>query len=208
MSKQIEQYHRVLNRYVPEAFVPMLSGLLAQNPVHFRIVKPRKTKLGDFRPKGKMGRPQITVNGDLNPYSFLITALHEFAHLFTYEQFGNHAAPHGKEWKDEYRKLLLPLIDHPATPEILQKALKRSIARTKASSCTDMQLQRVLLTFSSSQDHLMLLEQVDKNCIFALEGRLFRKGHLRRTRFICTEVSSGKAYLINALAQVEVKDGE
>ena len=48
-----------------------------------------------------------------------------------------------------------------------------------------------------------------KNSIFDLNGRLFRKGNLRRTRFYCTEIDSNKGYLVHGLAQVkEIKDGK
>ena len=205
MSKH-DQYRRILSRYVPKEFVEMIVDLLADATVHFKIVKPRKTKLGDFRAKGKNDKPQITINGDLNPYSFLITTLHEFAHLKTFLEFGHRVAPHGEEWKTHYRYLLMPVVDHPATPEVLRKALITSLSRTKASSCTDIQLQRVLLSFSEGEEDLISLEELDKNSIFALDGRYFQKGILRRTRFLCTEVKTGKQFLINRLAQVKLED--
>jgi predicted SprT family Zn-dependent metalloprotease len=78
----------------------------------------------------------ITVNGDLNPYSFLITTLHEFAHLHTYLKYGTRVAPHGEEWKNCYRKLLLPIIDSKKLPNDIEKVLMNSLISTKASSCT------------------------------------------------------------------------
>ena len=100
----------------------------------------------------------------------------------------------------------MPVVDHPATPEVLRKALITSLSRTKASSCTDIQLQRVLLSFSEGEEDLISLEELDKNSIFALDGRYFQKGILRRTRFLCTEVKTGKQFLINRLAQVKLED--
>jgi hypothetical protein len=171
-------------------------------------VKPRKTKLGDFRAKNKHGKAQITINGDLNPYSFLVTTLHEFAHLTNYLEYGHRVAPHGKEWKLHYTRLLLPVIDHPETPELLRAALLKSTTNMKASSCTDQQLQRTLLTFDSRNDNLTPLEELPKNSTFALSGKTFRKGNLRRTRYLCTDVNSKRQYLVSALAHVELIEDE
>ena len=88
-----------LARYLPDGSVPYVVHLLKTYPVRFRIVRPRKSKLGDFRVREGEDLPEITVNGDLNPYSFLITTVHEFAHLKTWMEYRFSAAPHGKEWK-------------------------------------------------------------------------------------------------------------
>lgn len=202
-SKRV-QYERILLRYLPEPFVEMVIDLLMTYTVQFKIVKPRKTKLGDFRAKNKHGKPQITINGDLNPYSFLVTTLHEFAHLTNYLEHGHRVAPHGKEWKLHYTRLLLPVIDHPETPETLRVALLNSATNMKASSCTDQQLQRTLLTFDSRNDNLRTLEELPKNSTFALNGKTFQKGVLRRTRYLCTDVQSKRQYLVSALAHVEL----
>ena len=186
----------------------MVIDLLLKHTVQFKIVKPRKTKLGDFRAQNKHGKPQITINGDLNPYSFLITTLHEFAHLTTYLEYGHRVAPHGKEWKLHYTRLLVPVIDHSETPETLRAALLKSTTNMKASSCTDQQLQRALLTFDSRNDNLRTLEELPKNSTFALNGKTFRKGILRRTRYLCTDVHSKRQYLVSALAHVEPLEDE
>jgi len=208
MESKKAQYERILQRYLPDPFVGMVIDLLLTYTVQFKIVKPRKTKLGDFRAKNKHGKPQITVNGNLNPYSFLVTTLHEFAHLTVYLEHGHRVAPHGKEWKLHYTRLLLPVIDHPETPETLRAALMKSTTNMKASSCTDQQLQRTLLTFDSRNDNLTTLEELPKNSIFALNGKTFQKGVLRRTRYMCTEIHSKRQYLVSALAHVELLEDE
>ena len=63
-----------------------------------------------------MGYTKITVNGDLNPYSFLITTIHEFAHLVTFEEYQGRVKPHGKEWQLTYSKMLYPVIEDGGLP--------------------------------------------------------------------------------------------
>lgn len=209
MQTKKEQYFKVLSKYVPTEFVDLTSDLLLKYPVVFKIVKPRKTKLGDFRAGLNKEKHQITVNGDLNKYSFLITTLHEFAHLITYNTYGRKAAPHGEEWKANFRQLLIPIINSSALPKPIENALVNSLSNVKASSCTDINLQRVLITFDEKIDDLTTLETLNKKSTFELNGKHFEKGILRRTRFLCMEKETKKNYLVNRLALVkEIKNEE
>lgn len=209
MSDKRAKYNSVLKKYVPLEYVDLVTDLLLHHTVVFKIVKPRKTKLGDFRAGIRNEKHQITVNGDLNKYSFLITTLHEFAHLVTYEEHGRNASPHGKEWKNNFTQLLIPIIDKGHLPKPIENALMKSLVNVKASSCTDVNLQRVLITFDERKDNLSTLESLEKNSIFELDGRLFEKGVLRRTRFLCKEQNGKRQFLVNRLAIVkEIKDEE
>jgi SprT protein len=203
MSDKRAKYTSVLKKYVPLEYVDLVTDLLLKYRVVFKIVKPRKTKLGDFRAGIQGEKHQITVNGDLNKYSFLITTLHEFAHLITYDEYGRRAAPHGKEWKDNFSMLLVPMIRIGHLPKPIESALMNSLVNVKASSCTDVNLQRVLLTFDERNDNLTTLESLEKNSIFELNGRLFEKGVLRRTRFMCKEQHGKRYFLVNRLAMVK-----
>ena len=207
MESKQNQYKTILLKYVPVDFIDDVCDLLKSYPVIFKVVKSRKTKLGDFRARHKNKKHQITINGDLNPYAFLITTLHEFAHLIAYEEFGSRIRPHGKEWKASYTKLIMPVVDSKLLPKNIENSLLQSLINIKASSCSDLQLQRVLLQYDIKRSDETPLEALDKNSSFALNGKIFEKGVLKRTRFLCTEKKSKKKYLINALAQVkEIKN--
>ncbi len=189
-------------KFLPPGFEDIVVDLFLASPVKFKIVPPRKTKLGDFRIGHGMEKPQITVNGDLNPYSFLITTLHEFAHLHTFQQYGNRVNPHGEEWKKNFRNLLIPIIDTGNLPKDIEIALVDSLVSIKASSCSDQKLSRVLKNYDEVKDGIEILERLPKNTIFALNGREFIKGELRRKRFLCEETISKRMFLVNSLAEV------
>jgi hypothetical protein len=189
-------------KFLPAGFEEVVVDLFLASPVRFKIVPPRKTKLGDFSIGHGMEKPQITINGDLNPYSFLITTLHEFAHLHTYQQYGNRVNPHGEEWKANFRKLLIPIIDSGKLPKDIEISLVNSLVSMKASSCTDIKLSRVLKNYDARKEGFEILEQLPKNTIFVLNGRQFIKGDLRRKKFLCEEIISKKLFLINSLAEV------
>lgn len=202
MNKQ--RYHSFFSRYIPKEYVEYVVQLFFNNAVRFRIVQPRKTKLGDFRSGINGEKPQITINNDLNPYSFLITTLHEFAHLITHNKYGRRIAPHGQEWKNEYSQLIYPIIEMKQLPEEIERVLLNSLVKVKASSCSDVELQRVLMKYDTQQNNLQLLEELDKNAIFTLNNKQYRKGDLRRTRFLCQRIDSKKEYLIHTLAKVKI----
>jgi len=201
-NKSSGQLKENLREYIPEAFVTYVYDLLSSTNVTFRIVKPRKTKLGDFRMSTKqLGVPQITINNNLNPYAFLITTLHEIAHLHTYLRYNVGVKAHGKEWKFEFQQLLLPLLSAQEVPEELKTCLKNTLKNTKAASYSDIALSRVLRKFDVKKNGVPL-EQIELGAHFVVNKKSFKKGKLRRTRYLCSELRTGKAYLIHALAEV------
>jgi hypothetical protein len=202
--KRREQVTLAFSKYLPSPFVDDVVELFLGNTVRFKIVKGRKTKLGDFRAGINGEKHQITINGDLNPYAFLITTLHEFAHLTTFENHGRKVAPHGEEWKNNFRTLLLPIINSKKLPKDIEEALVNSLINTKASSCTDHKLSRVLHRYDIPQEGVELLERLPNNAAFTLNGKQFIKGPLRRKRYICQEINSNRSFLVNALAQVQL----
>ena len=201
MTKR-EKYIAIFDKYVPKVFSPVLADLLLASNVSFKVVKSRKTKLGDFRMSQFVKQPIITINRDLNQYSFLITSLHEFAHYHTFQKYGNSVLPHGKEWKEAFRILLLPVINSGQLPKDIETALMSSLVNTKASSCSDLPLSRTLHRYNNSVSSEYRLEELPKNATFALNNRLFLKLNKRRTRYECKELSSGKIFLVHALATV------
>ena len=197
---------KVLLKYLPEESFPLVSEWFKRYDFHLKISKSRKTKLGDFRPayKGKPNR--ISVNGDLNPYHFLLTLTHEVAHAATWEKFQNKVHPHGNEWKNIYSNLLKDMLEVVHFPEELVREIKLHLASPKASSCSDPQLYKALKRFDQDSK-LIYLEELAIGEDFLLHGkRMFRKGKLRRSRFECIELSSRKTYLIHGHAEVQMVD--
>lgn len=203
-SEKFLRLSKQLSPYVPEGYSDMLTGLLLKYPVKFVISKPRSTKLGDYRPPhGTEKFHQISVNGNSNQYQFLVTALHEFAHLETYIQFGRRVKPHGEEWKQTFRDLLWPAIQLGILPKELEVALMNSVTNLKAATCSDVNLSRVLRKYDEVVTDEVMLESLGKNSTFVLQGKTFVKGEKRRTRFLCTEVGTHRQFVINSLALVK-----
>lgn len=197
-----EAFAHKMSQYMPEAACPVIYGWLQRYPARLRITKPRNSKLGDFRVDGRRQPPLITVNGNLNAFSFTITLTHEIAHLIDYAERGTLREPHGPSWKKTYSALLKELLAAGTFPSELVPALQQHVATPKAASCSDPTLMEALRVYDDEQ--VTILKDIPDGGAFALAGgRVFEKGELRRTRYRCREVKSGKYYLIHGQSEVE-----
>jgi hypothetical protein len=193
-----------LQNYLPPGAAPAVMQLLQQYKVHLTITKERKTVLGDYRHAVDSKTHRISVNGNLNKYSFLITLIHELAHLVTFLQYSHRVAAHGKEWKHLYKLLLIGFMEQPIFPADIMAALRASLHNLPASSCADEGLMRILRRYDPRQEGVSLVEELPDGALFAIEGgKVFRKGKRLRKRFQCEEISTGKLYLFSPIYEVK-----
>lgn len=192
-----------LAKYIPEHAVKPVFDLIVVNQVHLKIVNERATRHGDYR-KGLSGKHEITVNSSLNKYKFLITLIHEIAHLVAFEKFGRSIKPHGQEWKYSFQHLMVPFIRPEIFPGHLLPLLARHFRNPTASSDTDATLSLALKQFDKQNDKNYIFE-IPYDSVFRIQnGKIFRRGALRVKRYECAEVSSGRMYLFNPNAEVEL----
>jgi hypothetical protein len=192
-----------LSRYIPEHAVKPVFELIVVNQVHLKIVNERQTRHGDYR-KGLNGKHEITVNASLNKYKFLITLIHEISHLVAFEKFGRKIKPHGSEWKYSFQRLMIPFIRPEIFPSHLLPLLARHFKNPTASSDTDTTLSLALKQFDIQNDKNYIFE-IPYGSVFRIaNGKIFKKIAVRTKRFECLEVSSGKLYLFNPNAEVEL----
>jgi hypothetical protein len=196
-----QRWSAVLRDFLPASSNELIATWIVAHKIDFRIVKPRKTKLGDYRvPLKKNDRHIITVNSSLNPYSFLVTTIHEFAHFHTFSQFERKVNPHGPEWKKIYAEMLLPFVYDDIFPGDLRYGLIKHIKTPSASSCSDTRLLRLLKNYDSSKP--TMTEDLPEGALFLLQGRTFIKGKLARKRYLCKEEPGGRLFRIHPLAEV------
>jgi hypothetical protein len=209
MSAEKFNSFKVLEKYLPEGSLPGIIPLLVEHAVHLKIKPPRDSKFGDYRPlRGKIYEHQITINNDLNKYAFLVTLLHEIAHMQVYARFKNKVKPHGTEWKQAYSLLLQPFILYDHFPKDVQFCLIRHLEGPTASSCSDENLFKMLRKYDEAKSHLISLEAVPHGAAFRWRnGMVFRKEDKLRKRFRCLELRSRKVYLFHPLAEVELVNG-
>nr|WP_309755455.1 SprT-like domain-containing protein [Flavobacterium sp.] len=192
-----------LAKFLPDHAVKPAFELIVTHGVHLKIVNERATRHGDYR-KGLSGKHEITVNGSLNKYRFLMTLIHEIAHLVAFEKYGRTIKPHGQEWKHTFQQLMVPYIRPEIYPNHLLPLLARHFRNPSATSDTDTTLALALKQYDNQNDKNYVFE-IPYGSVFRIKnGKIFKKIAVRTKRFECLEMSSGKTYLFNPNAEVEL----
>lgn len=193
----------ILSKYIPQKAAEPVFQLIQSHHIHLKIVNERKTRHGDYR-RLPSGHHIITVNANLNQYRFLITLMHEIAHMVAFEKYGRNIKPHGIEWKLVFQKMMIPFINPQVFPQDVLPYLAHHFRNPKASSDTDANLSVVLKRYDPPNDKNYIFE-VPHGSIFRIyNGQVFKKGPKRVKRYECTEVNSGKVYLFQPNAEVEL----
>ena len=175
MPKQEAPLHQ-LRTYLPGGSFDEVTHYLLHYKVHLTITRERKSVLGDYRNSIADKNHRISINGNLNKYAFLITLLHELAHLFTYERFGHRVLAHGAEWKNEYSKILARFLLKKIFPADVHKALLKTLQNPAASSCADTPLLRILHHYDEKKAGVVLIENLPAGSQFKIKGgRVFQK---------------------------------
>jgi hypothetical protein len=192
-----------LQDYIPEQAIPKVVLLLKHDNLVVKIKKERKTRHGDYRalPNGKH---QITINSNLNPYRFLITLIHEIAHFEAYKAYGRFIKPHGIEWKRTFQHLMLPFLNPEVFPSNILPLLAKHFKNPKASSDTDINLSLALKQFDKPNNKTYIFEVPIGSMFKLYNGRVFKMSKKRVKRFECVEVKTGRLYLFNPNAEVQM----
>lgn len=196
-----------LKPFLPEASHVLVQRWLSRSPIFIKVTYSRVTKYGDyFQPTSAKPYHKISVNHNLNPYSFLITLTHEYAHLVCFAEFGNRVQPHGEEWQNHYRQLLRELIAAQVFPDDIAVEIVRMIHGTvHASASAEKKLQLALRNYDSPQEKETLLLHIPENALFRLhDEKVFRKGSKIRTRYKCLCVTNNRWYFVNETAPVKL----
>jgi SprT protein len=196
-----------LQHYLPPATGEAVVKYLHQYKVHLTITKERQSILGDYRHRTHHTNHRISINGSLNQYAFLVTLLHEIAHLLTFEEFGRSVQAHGREWKMIFGRLLQQFLAHKVFPFDIESELLRSLKNPAASSCAEDGLLRALRKYDKQKDNHLLVEEIQTGRLFRIkDGRIFSKGEKLRKRYKCVEVKTGKLYLFSPVYEAELVD--
>ncbi len=187
----------------PDTYEPVLA-YLRYYKVHLTIAKHRASILGNYRHRGLASHHQISVNGNLNRYAFLVTLLHELAHLVAFEKYGKRILAHGKEWKTVYGNILVQFVEKNVFPSDIESELRKTLESPGASTCSEENLQRVLYRYDTRRNGYKLVEELKEGELFEIKGgRRFRRGKKRTKRYECFEIATGRKYLFTAVYEVK-----
>ena len=191
-----------LNSYIPIDSIPLIKKWIEALDIVVKITKSRNTKLGDFRVNRK-GEYLISINYDLNEYAFLITITHEIAHAFVWREYKSKVYPHGAEWKNTFKKMMLNFLNSNVFPDDILRVLSKHIKNPKASTANDYNLSIILKNYDKNPKQT--IDEIPNGSIFStVNGQQFMKIEKLRKRYKCKEIVSEKIYLFSPLAIVNI----
>lgn len=203
MRKKKEAPLTTLDAYLPPGSYHVVMQYLRHYKVHLTITRERRSVLGDYRFAVHGKNHRISVNGNLNSFAFLITLLHELAHLIAFEKYGNRIASHGREWKLVYGEMLQQFLLLNLFPADIAGEIKTTMHSPAAGSCAEDGLIRVLRKYDQHTDDKKMVEEIDVNGLFGTDdGRVFKRGDQLRKRIRCLEIKTGKMYLFSPVYEV------
>src|SRR5580704_5405171 len=166
-----------LEQFLPNGAFEQIAPFFRTHTIHLTLTHERRSVLGDYRhPVPDAPYHRISINANLNPYSFLITLLHELAHMFTFVHFEFKAPPHGKEWKTQFRHILIPFLGKKFFPSDVEKALLAYLHDPAASTCTDPRLYKALYRYDERKPGHKLVDELEINEKFETEdGQKYQK---------------------------------
>ena len=188
-----------LEKYLPENTLPFLKTWFGEHYIHIKITKGRNSKLGDYRKMPDKSH-QITINSTLQPQLFFFVLTHELAHLLAFENFGNRISPHGSEWKNTFRTMLLESIS------IYSEDLKPIILKfSKAPKANFMSSPDLVKYFhiENYDDETSYIEDLEAGDRFIYRKQTYIIEGKRKKNYICLNLDNGKRYIFKPLARVE-----
>lgn len=205
-EEEIARHKQVLRLHLPEGAVDELYNFLRANNVRLHITRERRSKLGDYKcPQLGHQFHEISVNGDLNRYYFLLVLLHEMAHLDTFLLYQNSVKPHGHEWQEQYRRRLKSFVRQ--FPSDVAELVGKYVRRIPLNQTIGKQIESVLMKYNPGYDPAvdLLLKDLEVGARFRIKTRphmVLEIEEKRRTRYRCVDVATGNMYLVAGNAPV------
>jgi hypothetical protein len=200
----------ILIRYIPPKAIDAVWELIMAMPVQIKIVNARKCVHGSYRrPLRHTSNHIITVNNNLNPYAFLITLLHEIAHMHACVK--SSAIGHGKVWKNCFMALLRQFLALNVFPSDIQYALSQHLQNIKSSDSLDIYLTKILQKYdpqAAESPAFVFLEDFPENAVFLHGERLMEKKQLMRKYYVCRDIKTNKLYRCHPLLKVVLAPNE
>jgi hypothetical protein len=188
-----------LEKYLPQNTLDHLRNWFSDHSIHIKITRNRNSKLGDYRKLRDLSH-EITINSTLQPQLFFFVLTHELAHLIAFEKFGRRISPHGNEWKETFRKMLLESI------EVYEDNLKPIIFKFSKSPKANFMASPDLVKYFHIENHdddEIYIESLVKGDHFLYRNEKYLLEGLIKKNYLCLNLVSGRKYSFKPLARVK-----
>lgn len=188
-----------LEKYLPDNTLQYLKIWFSDYYIHIKITRNRNSKLGDYR-KLPDNSHEITINSTLSPQLFFFVLTHELAHLIAFEKYGRRISPHGNEWKETFRKMLLESL------AVYDEELKPIIVKFSKSPKANFMASPDLVKYfyiETQDDSLQFIEELQKGDFFIYRNEKYLLEGLIKKNYLCKNLATGRKYSFKPLARIE-----
>lgn len=188
-----------LETYLPKNTLNHLKNWFSDHSIHIKITRNRNSKLGDYRKLRDLSH-EITINSTLQPQLFFFVLTHELAHLIAFEKFGRRISPHGNEWKQTFRQMLLESI------EVYEEDLKPIILKFSRSPKANFMASPDLVKYfhiENHEDDEIFIEKLSTGDHFIYRNEKYLLEGLIKKNYLCLNLASGRKYSFKPLARVK-----
>jgi SprT protein len=188
-----------LEKYLPPNTLHYLKIWFADYYIHIKVTRNRNSKLGDYR-KLPNHSHEITINSTLVPQLFFFVLTHELAHLIAFEKYGRKISPHGNEWKETFRHMLLQSIS------VYEEDLRPVIIQFSKSPKANFMASPDLVKYfhiEKQEDSLTFIEELEKGDFFMYRNEKYLLEGLIKKNYLCKNLATGRKYSFKPLARVE-----
>ncbi|WPO82718.1 SprT-like domain-containing protein [Chryseobacterium sp. JJR-5R] len=190
---------RSLEKYLPQNTLQYLKVWFADYHIHIKVTRNRDSKLGDYRKLPDRSH-EITVNSTLAPQLFFFVLTHELAHLIAFEKYGRKIAPHGNEWKETFRQMLLQSLT------VYEENLRPIIIKFSKSPKANFMASPDLVKYfhiENQDDKHVFIESLTKGDLFTYRNEKYLLEGLIKKNYLCRHLATGRKYSFKPLARVE-----
>jgi SprT protein len=153
----------------------------------------------------RQGGDWIMLNTVQHPYSLLITLAHEVAHMRVTRRHGRKARPHGAEWQEAFRELILEATTIPELPQDMLKALLLIARKPRSTHFSDPAISAILMLYETPGGTHAILDNLPAGSRFSLpNGKIYIKGEKNRTRYRCTLSGTNRVFLVGGAVPVRL----
>ncbi|UOU99302.1 SprT-like domain-containing protein [Chryseobacterium daecheongense] len=190
---------QTLEKYLPPHTLQYLKIWFSDYYIHIKITRNRDSKLGDYR-KLPDNSHEITINSTLVPQLFFFVLTHELAHLIAFEKYGRRISPHGAEWKETFRQMLLQSIE--VYEEDLIPIIMKFSKSPKANFMSSPELVKYF-HIEKQDDKLQFIQELQKGEYFIYRREKYLLEGLIKKNYLCKNLATGRKYSFKPLARVE-----
>lgn len=175
-----------LSRRLGENIGKYISHIAQSLNTSIYTMRKSSERLGVFRSDSRKEISRIAVRWDLENELLLLVLCHELGHAMVWRMYGRKALPHGKEWKFAVQQILRPAIEMYSFSGNWGRYAQQLALNPKATYKDNLA--------NIVGANMVRLKEIELNSIFIYKNNAYKKGPLRRTRYLCQSCTNRRQY--------------